>query len=222
MGHVSLHFDFNAYIRTSLGFSLQNMISLIHDPCMRFREPAGVMSDTTTALRDPIFYRWHKTCDDLGVKLKNRLRRYTDAELIFKGIKIKSFDCVDSSDKVLKYLTTFWQRSVVNLQHGLDFHAEMPSLVGFTHLNYQHFTYLWVCFKDLEAQNCHRWIVVNNYWKFQVEGWKHRQNSCAKHVPYFPYASSWWEGWRLFVWRMSKESRWNRSFPCQSWVLTSV
>lgn len=123
------------------------MISLIHDPCMKYKEPGGVMSDTTTALRDPIFYRWHKMCDDLGVKLKNRLPRYTDADLTFSGIKIKSFDFVDPSDKVLPQLTTFWQRSIVNLQNGLDFHANVPSLVAFTHLNYQQFTYLWVFFR---------------------------------------------------------------------------
>lgn len=122
--------------------SSQNLISMVHDPCMRYNEPAGVMSDTTTALRDPIFYRWHKMCDDLGVKLKNRLPKYTDNDLKFDGINIKSLDFVDSSGNGLTELITFWQRSIINLQNGLDFHADVPSLVAFTHLNYKPFEYL--------------------------------------------------------------------------------
>lgn len=40
--------------------------SMIHDP--RGTSPPGVMIDTATAIRDPIFYRWHKHVDDVSFR----------------------------------------------------------------------------------------------------------------------------------------------------------
>jgi len=40
--------------------------SMIHDP--RGDSPPGVMIDTATAIRDPIFYRWHKHVDDISFR----------------------------------------------------------------------------------------------------------------------------------------------------------
>jgi tyrosinase len=40
--------------------------SMIHDP--RGSSPPGVMIDTATAIRDPIFYRWHKHVDDISFR----------------------------------------------------------------------------------------------------------------------------------------------------------
>jgi tyrosinase len=40
--------------------------SMIHDP--RGTSPPGVMIDTATAIRDPIFYRWHKHVDDISFR----------------------------------------------------------------------------------------------------------------------------------------------------------
>lgn len=117
------------------------MIALSHDPLMKYKEPGGCLSDTTTALRDPAFFRWHKMIDDLCVKLKNRLPPYEPKDLSFDKIKIKEFKLFDSSNKSVDELITFWQETTVNLQNGLDFHVNAPSLVTFTHLNYQHFTY---------------------------------------------------------------------------------
>lgn len=119
----------------------QTIISLIHDPDGKYKEMGGVMSDTTTALRDPAFYRWHKMIDDLGVKLKDRLPPYTDKDLAFSGIKIVSVDILDNSNKSITELLTFWQQTTLNLQNGLDFHVQTPSLVTVTHLNHQEFTY---------------------------------------------------------------------------------
>lgn len=118
------------------------MISFIHDPDGKYKEPGGVMSDTSTAMRDPAFYRWHKMVDDLCVKLKNRLEPYRDQDLVFDGIKIKSLDLLDGSNKSTEQLFTFWQKTIVNLQNGLDFHVNKQSLVTLTHLNYQTFTYV--------------------------------------------------------------------------------
>jgi len=40
-------------------------ISFAHDPDARHLESFGVMGDSTTAMRDPVFYRWHAFTDDI-------------------------------------------------------------------------------------------------------------------------------------------------------------
>lgn len=39
------------------------------------------MGDTATAMRDPIFYRWHAFIDDLFQEHKNTLPRYTEDQV---------------------------------------------------------------------------------------------------------------------------------------------
>lgn len=104
------------------------------------------MGSTTTAVRDPIFFRWHQTIDEICLKLKDYLPFYTSDVLSFNGIEIKSLDLLNDSDEPLAndQLITYWQKSTVNLQNGLDFRADEPVLVQFTHLNYQHFSYSYV------------------------------------------------------------------------------
>jgi hypothetical protein len=45
----------------------------------------GVMGDSVTAMRDPIFYRWHKFIDSLFQQFKATLSPYTaqQVRLIF-------------------------------------------------------------------------------------------------------------------------------------------
>lgn len=101
------------------------------------------MSYTQTAVRDPVFFRWHQMIDNLCMKLKDRLTPYTKADLEFNGIKIQSIDLLDENNKPIdkNELITHWQQSDVDLQNGLDFRAQKPVFVRFTHLNYRSFTY---------------------------------------------------------------------------------
>lgn len=132
----------NPQLYGDLHNSGHSVISFMHDPDMKYKEEAGLLADSTTAARDPVFYRWHKMIDDLCVKLKDRSPPYDNSNLTFRGIKINSLDLIRASDqKPTNELITFWQKSTVNLQNGLDFHANSPSLVTFTHLNYQNFIY---------------------------------------------------------------------------------
>lgn len=48
-------------------------ISYCHDPDHRHLESFGVMGDSSTAMRDPVFYRWHAYIDDLFQEHKQRL-----------------------------------------------------------------------------------------------------------------------------------------------------
>ena len=52
-------------------------IALCHDPDNRHLETFGVMGDAATAMRDPVFYRWHGFINDIFIKHKDRLPRYT-------------------------------------------------------------------------------------------------------------------------------------------------
>lgn len=128
---------------------VHELLAFAHDPEMKYNESASIMGSTGTACRDPIFYRWHKTIDNLCVKLKDRLPPYQKSELQFTDITIKSLNILNESDESIEQLCTFWQKSTVNLQHGLDFENDHPILVNFTHLNYQHFTYAF----EIENQN---------------------------------------------------------------------
>lgn len=99
------------------------------------------MKDFSAAMRDPMFYQWHKMVDDLCVRLKVKLPKYKTKELQLNGINIASLELLDVSNNSVDQLITFWQKSTVDLQNGLDFHSNNASRVTFTHLNYQQFTY---------------------------------------------------------------------------------
>lgn len=117
------------------------MISFMHDPKAKYDETGAVMADTTTAMRDPIFYRWHKFIDDIFNKLKDQMLPYQNTDLVLHGVNIVSLNILDKTTKLTNELHTFWQESLLNLQNGLDFRANEPSYVSFTHLNNEEFTY---------------------------------------------------------------------------------
>lgn len=48
-----------------------------------FKESFAVMGDPTTALRDPVFYRWHSFIDDVFRQFKDSLPPYTRDKVKF-------------------------------------------------------------------------------------------------------------------------------------------
>ncbi|KAK9503580.1 hypothetical protein O3M35_010109 [Rhynocoris fuscipes] len=115
-------------------------ISLCHDPDGRNLETFGVMGDPTTAMRDPIFYRWHAFVDDMFQEHKNTLPRYTTQQLDYPGVRITSIE-VTSQGQPKNQLSTFWQQSDVDFSRGLDFSPRGPVFARFTHLQHAPFTY---------------------------------------------------------------------------------
>lgn len=82
------------------------------------------MGDVTTAMRDPIFYRWHAFINSVCIKLKDTLQPYRPNDLLYQGI------CVHSASVSIttnlpntrpNILLTYWQKSDVDLGAGLDF-----------------------------------------------------------------------------------------------------
>ncbi|KAB0791115.1 hypothetical protein PPYR_02915 [Photinus pyralis] len=115
-------------------------IAYIHDPDHRHLESFGVMGDSTTAMRDPIFYRWHAFIDDIFQQFKASLPRYTVSQINYDGVTVDSCQ-IQSQGGNPNVISTFWQQSDVDLTRGMDFQPRGPVFVRFTHLQHQPFTY---------------------------------------------------------------------------------
>ena len=112
-------------------------------------EQFGVMGDVTTAMRDPIFYRWHGFIDDLFRRHKNRLNPYVPAQhFAFNGVTVNSVRVrLNQRNAPENTLLTYWQRAEINLGSGLDFSREGNVFASFTHLQHAPFTY------DIQVMN---------------------------------------------------------------------
>jgi tyrosinase len=115
-------------------------ISYVHDPDHRHLESFGVMGDSATAMRDPIFYRWHSYIDDIFQEYKATLPRYTENQLNFPGVTVSKVE-VQVQGGSANTLNTFWQQSDVDMSRGMDFQPRGSVFVRFTHLQHQPFTY---------------------------------------------------------------------------------
>uniref|UniRef100_A0A1B0DRK7 Tyrosinase copper-binding domain-containing protein n=1 Tax=Phlebotomus papatasi TaxID=29031 RepID=A0A1B0DRK7_PHLPP len=120
-----------------------NVIAYSHDPDNRFLEEFGVMGDVTTAMRDPIFYRWHSFIDQIFQKYKNILPAYnTNTQLAYDGITVQSIMCqMNQRNTPANVILTYWQRGELNLGAGLDFGPQGNVFAQFTHL--QHAPFSW-------------------------------------------------------------------------------
>lgn len=52
-------------------------VSLVHDPDHRHLETYGVLGDSATAMRDPVFYRIHALVNSIFDEHKKTLPRYS-------------------------------------------------------------------------------------------------------------------------------------------------
>ncbi|KMQ88263.1 phenoloxidase subunit a3 [Lasius niger] len=117
-----------------------NAISYCHDPDHRYLEFFSIMGDPATAMRDPIFYRFHAFLDDVFLEHKNTLPEYSLQQLDFPGVEITDIE-VQTPNQPANVLSTFWNKSDVDLSRGLDFTPRGPVLVRFTHMNHSDFKY---------------------------------------------------------------------------------
>lgn len=120
-----------------------NVISFVHDPDARHMEEFAVMGDVTTAMRDPVFYRWHSFIDSIFLRYKNRMPAYVDKQLSFQNVKIESIttELMRGKSSPRNTLLTFWQQSEVDLAAGLDFGPQGNIYAKFTHLQHADFNY---------------------------------------------------------------------------------
>ncbi|XP_043651448.1 phenoloxidase 3-like [Drosophila teissieri] len=115
------------------------LISYSHDPTNKHLENQGVMGDSTTAMRDPVFYKWHAFIDNIFQEHKGRLPAYTEEDLSYPGITVQNINVI-SQDRINR-ITTFWQESDVDMSRGVDFVPRGSVVARFTHLQHNPFTY---------------------------------------------------------------------------------
>lgn len=78
------------------------------------------MGDSTTAMRDPVFYRWHAFIDSIFQAHKSRLTPYNEDDLTFPDVIVNAIQ-IGSVGSRPNVLNTHWQQSDLNLSKGLDF-----------------------------------------------------------------------------------------------------
>ncbi|KAK9869376.1 hypothetical protein WA026_003133, partial [Henosepilachna vigintioctopunctata] len=115
-------------------------LSYIHDPDHRHLESFGVIGDSTTAMRDPVFYRWHAHLNDMFQEFKATIPSYPVEQLAYQGVTVTNI-VVFTQQAPPNQLNTSWQQSDVDLSRGMDFQPRGPVFVRFTHLQHEPFTY---------------------------------------------------------------------------------
>nr|ACM41728.1 pro-phenoloxidase 2 [Diabolocatantops pinguis] len=117
-------------------------LALCHDPDNRHLETFGVMGDSATAMRDPVFYRWHAFVDDVFQEHKATLPPYTLQQLQFDNVNIAGFSVQTDGSKAANQLETTYDQNDVNLTRGMDFTPRGNVFARITHLNHKPFTYV--------------------------------------------------------------------------------
>ncbi|KAG1679922.1 Hemocyanin AA6 chain [Nymphon striatum] len=110
-----------------------------HDPDGRYQENPGVMCDTSTALRDPIFYRWHKWMDDMFQNYKFTLPKYTKTQLSFPTVTVKN---VTVNASIPNIITTFWKTAELEMSEGINFGKSRSVKCQYQHIDHEPFTYV--------------------------------------------------------------------------------
>lgn len=134
----------NRQLYGSLHNEGHNIIALSHDPDNRHLEEFGVMGDVATAMRDPVFYRWHSFIDGVFLKYKNTLAQYNpERQFAFDGITVNACGVqITKGNPAPNNLLTYWQRSDVDLSAGLDFGPNGNVYAQFTHLQHAPFDFV--------------------------------------------------------------------------------
>ncbi|XP_061391535.1 phenoloxidase 2-like [Musca vetustissima] len=133
----------NSQYYGSLHNTVHDMIAFAHDPDGRHLEDYGVMGDVTTAMRDPVFYKWHGFLDVMFNRHKSLLPPYDQSHLSYSGITINNVEArINSRTAAPNVLLTYWQKSNVDLAAGLDFGPNGSVFATFTHLQHAPFEYI--------------------------------------------------------------------------------
>ncbi|CAG9811779.1 unnamed protein product [Chironomus riparius] len=115
------------------------IISYVHDPDHRHLESFGVIGDSATAMRDPVFYRWHQNIDDMFNEYKIRMNPYTAQQLTYPSIRVTAVGIQLDNGRTNQF-HTFWQQSDINMTKGMDFMPRGDVFARFTHLQHIPFT----------------------------------------------------------------------------------
>nr|ACM61983.1 prophenoloxidase [Penaeus chinensis] len=134
--------DSNISVNSRYYGDLHNMghvlLAFSHDPDFAHKEEMAVMGDTATAMRDPVFYRWHKFVDDTFQEYKLMQKPNTEEQLNLSGVKIERVGVVRNNEADV--LHTGWNTRLFEASRGLDFNGRSV-MVRLTHLDHEPFNY---------------------------------------------------------------------------------
>jgi len=121
----------------------------------------GVMGQPNGAVRDPLFFRWHKLIDDIHQEYKNGLPAYGDQELDFAGVEITAAHVQSERGAGSNNLYTYMDSSTVRLQ-SIDLQATDGSSVNIAYdrLNHIPFTYHVNIRSATETQGILRFFLI--------------------------------------------------------------
>jgi len=123
-----------------------NFIARITDPDGALGHSTGVMFNPATAMRDPVFYRWHSVVDGIFFnQYKTGLGPYTDTELSFPGVTI-----VESKVSTVGRNNQLWTMfDDVSVQlYGSAIQADNSFMARYKRLNHFPFEYEFVVNSD--------------------------------------------------------------------------
>ncbi|KAK3865004.1 hypothetical protein Pcinc_029357 [Petrolisthes cinctipes] len=114
-------------------------ISFSHDPDFAHKEEVGVMGESATAMRDPVFYRLHRFVDDVFQQYKLTLPPYSMDDLSLPGVVVERAG-IRQGDQT-DILVTGWSNREFEASRGIDFAAEMSVLLRLQHIDHLPFNY---------------------------------------------------------------------------------
>ncbi|GFW92072.1 hemocyanin C chain [Trichonephila clavipes] len=120
------------------------LMANVLDPDGRYQNNPGVMDDSATSLRDPIFYRWHRFIDDMFNEYKKKLPVYTKDDLGFSGVEIESVRVVAHQENVV---TTTFEEETLDLSNAMNFGRTGAVKIRYQHLDHEPFNY------EIKVQN---------------------------------------------------------------------
>nr|ADD70249.1 prophenoloxidase [Panulirus longipes] len=125
------------------------VIAFTHDSDNAHKEDMGVMGDSSTAMRDPIFYRWHKFVDDVFQEYKLTQQPYSLEDLSLPNVVLDRVGVLskDQADA----LSTGWTVREFEAFRGLDFNSRAPVNLRITHIDHAPFDYHLQVTNRLEA-----------------------------------------------------------------------
>nr|BAO96441.1 prophenoloxidase beta [Penaeus monodon] len=104
-----------------------DLLSQCHDPVRSHKSNVGVLAATETAIRDPVFFRWHKFIDDVFLKYKMTQPPYTPKQL-HMNVEVMSVTVTDKSTARAYYtprrgdqLHTYFRVKSFEATNGIDF-----------------------------------------------------------------------------------------------------
>lgn len=109
------------------------------------------MGDLATAMRDPIFYRWHSYIDDMFQEHKATLPKYEVSRLDYPGISVDTVE-VENVNGDLNQFNTFWQQDDIDLSRGMDFQPKGSVFVRVVHLQHEPFKFRITVMNHTSAQ----------------------------------------------------------------------